>query len=83
MTIPSHICFSFNAEQVGVHALYQTLETYKNYNILFADFTWGAGGSTSVLTVQLCQELKTRYGNNPNMHLTCTDMPIEKVDEAL
>ena len=46
------------------------------------DITWGAGGLTSDLTTDLCCELATR-GMNPMMHLTCTNMPRDKVDEAL
>ncbi len=69
--------------QAGVTALYKTLETYQKYDILFADFTWGAGGSTGDLTLKLCQEIKAKFGINPNMHLTCTNMPSEKVDHAL
>lgn len=64
-------------------SLHKTLEAYKKYDVLFADFTWGAGGSTSDLTLELCQETKSRHDLNPNMHLTCTNMPIEKVDHAL
>ena len=46
------------------------------------DITWGAGGLSSDLTTDLCCELATR-GMNPMMHLTCTNMPRDKVDEAL
>lgn len=37
---------------------------------LYADVTWGAGGSTSDLTLDMCIKLKTDYGFEPNMHLT-------------
>lgn len=66
-----------------MNSLHKTLDNYKKYDVLFADMTWGAGGSTSELTVKLCQEIKNRHGMNPNMHLTCTNMHMEKVDEAL
>jgi methylenetetrahydrofolate reductase (NADPH) len=69
--------------EAGVTSLYKTIETYTKYDILFADFTWGAGGSTSDLTLKLCQDLKNRFNLNANMHLTCTNMPIEKVNHAL
>lgn len=36
--------------------------------------TWGAGGSTSDLTLELCIKMKEEYGMEPNMHLTwCVD----------
>jgi len=37
---------------------------------LYADVTWGAGGSTSDLTLDMCVKMKTEYGLTPNMHLT-------------
>lgn len=50
---------------------------------LFADFTWGAGGSTSDLTLDLCKKAKTEYNTNPNMHITCTNVDRNTIDEAL
>jgi len=55
----------------------------KELNPLFTDFTWGAGGSTSELTMQLCDHVKNQIGCVANMHLTCTNMAPEKVDQAL
>ena len=50
---------------------------------LFVDFTWGAGGSTADLTLELTLRAKNEHGLVPNMHLTCTNMPVEKIDNAL
>jgi 5,10-methylenetetrahydrofolate reductase len=50
---------------------------------LYADVTWGAGGSTSDLTLEMCIKLKESYGFEPNMHLTCTNMEESKVKVAL
>ena len=36
---------------------------------LYVDMTFGAGGSTSDLTLDLCKEAKAA-GLEPNMHLT-------------
>ncbi len=66
----------------GVESLYKCLEKLKVFNPRFADVTWGAGGSTSDLTVTLCEGIKER-GVVPNMHLTCTNQAKEKVDMAL
>lgn len=68
--------------QEGVDALYNHVNTLKDYNPLFADMTWGAGGSTATMTMDLCIELNKR-GLRVNMHLTCTNMDSKKVDEAL
>ena len=49
---------------------------------LFCDMTWGAGGSTSKLTLDLTFKLK-KVGLEPNMHLTCTNVAKADVVEAL
>jgi methylenetetrahydrofolate reductase (NADPH) len=68
--------------EVGVNKLYDVLEKLKVLNPLFADITWGAGGSTSELTLTIVDEIKKR-GLIPNMHLTCTNMDHDKVDNAI
>lgn len=68
----------------GVANLYNVIEKkLKDLNPLFADFTWGAGGSTSDLTLELCRHIKKELNLNPNMHLTCTNMDASKITEAL
>jgi methylenetetrahydrofolate reductase (NADPH) len=69
--------------EAGVTSLYNLGEKLKVYNPLFADVTWGAGGTTSDLTLELCTNLKNKSGLNPNMHLTCTNMEKQKVIDAL
>ncbi|KAJ5666322.1 Methylenetetrahydrofolate reductase 1 [Penicillium maclennaniae] len=49
----------------------------------FIDITWGAGGRHSDLTLEMVGVAQSVYGLETCMHLTCTDMPIEKVDNAL
>lgn len=56
-------------------------------NPLFTDMTWGAGGSTAELTMQLATHAH-QHGHVANMHLTCTNMekdgdPKKAVHEAL
>jgi len=67
----------------GVANLKKRMNRMKELNPLFMDFTWGAGGSTSDLTIQLCDFCKNESGVVANMHLTCTNMEKEKVDQAL
>jgi methylenetetrahydrofolate reductase (NADPH) len=50
---------------------------------LYADMTWGAGGSTSDLTLDLCKKIQHEFGLPANMHLTCTNMDESKITEAL
>lgn len=49
----------------------------------FIDVTWGAGGSRSDLTCEMVNTAQTIYGLETCMHLTCTDMAKQKVDDAL
>lgn len=67
----------------GVQNLYARLERMAQYKPLFIDVTWGAGGSTSALTTEICIHAFKYYGLETNMHLTCTNMPVEKIDAAL
>ena len=52
-------------------------------NPSFIDVTWGAGGSTSDLTLEICINSKKIYGLEACVHLTCTNMTKEKIDQAL
>mmetsp|Transcript_4082 Transcript_4082/g.7820 ORF Transcript_4082/g.7820 Transcript_4082/m.7820 type:complete len:338 (+) Transcript_4082:135-1148(+) len=69
--------------ETGVANLYKRLDNLKSIRPLYIDFTWGAGGSTSDLTLELTEQAQERFGYVANMHLTCTNMPREKLDNAL
>jgi methylenetetrahydrofolate reductase (NADPH) len=49
----------------------------------FIDVTWNAGGTSSDITIEICQIAQSVYGLETCMHLTCTNMPREKIDIAL
>ncbi|KAF8745457.1 hypothetical protein AX14_008888 [Amanita brunnescens Koide BX004] len=49
----------------------------------FIDITWNAGGRTSELTSEMVKTCQSLIGMETCMHLTCTNMPKEKVDIAL
>merc|ERR1740138_1842415 len=55
----------------------------KGLGPMFTDFTWGAGGSTSELTLQLTSAAKNEFGCVANMHLTCTNQKVEMAGDAL
>lgn len=65
----------------GVEGLYKRLWRMSQQKPLFSDVTWGAGGTTSDLTQQLCNNAM-QFGHNMNMHLTCTNMPAKLVYEV-
>lgn len=66
----------------GVENLIKRLPTFKEQQPLFVDFTWGAGGSTAETTVSISSTAQ-QLGLCTNMHLTCTNMTVEKVKFGL
>jgi len=74
--------------EAGVKNLYSRMERMKkSINPLFSDVTWGAGGSTAELTIEIAQKLRDT-GHVANMHMTCTNMekdgdPKKAVHSAL
>lgn len=67
----------------GLSNLYDRIERMADLGPEFVDITWNAGGRTSDLTAQLVKTVHTYMGLETCMHLTCTNMPREKVDTAL
>lgn len=84
-TKPGWFSFEFYPpkSEDGVTNLKNRILRMKNLGPLFVDFTWGAGGSTSELTLRLTSEAKNKLGCVSNMHLTCTNQHFSMVDEAL
>ena len=67
----------------GVQNLYDRMDRMHDLGPAFVDVTWGAGGSLSHLTCEMVNVAQTVYGLETCMHLTCTDMERQKVDDAL
>eukprot|EP00931_Biecheleriopsis_adriatica_P018962 TRINITY_DN13074_c0_g2_i1.p1 TRINITY_DN13074_c0_g2~~TRINITY_DN13074_c0_g2_i1.p1 ORF type:complete len:115 (+),score=35.27 TRINITY_DN13074_c0_g2_i1:58-402(+) len=67
----------------GVTNLRKRIVKMKALGPLFTDFTWGAGGSTSELTLKLTSAAKNEFGTVANMHLTCTNQSAEMTENAL
>eukprot|EP00996_Jenningsia_fusiforme_P001468 NODE_2349_length_1223_cov_40.385009_g2143_i0.p1 GENE.NODE_2349_length_1223_cov_40.385009_g2143_i0~~NODE_2349_length_1223_cov_40.385009_g2143_i0.p1 ORF type:complete len:307 (-),score=67.80 NODE_2349_length_1223_cov_40.385009_g2143_i0:131-1051(-) len=84
---PKEITVSFEyfppKTEKGVASLHSTISEMAKAKPLFMDVTWGAGGGTSELTLDLCTHIQTKVRQEANMHLTCTNMPREKIDVAL
>ncbi|PSC68978.1 5,10-methylenetetrahydrofolate reductase [Micractinium conductrix] len=49
----------------------------------FCDITWGAGGSTADVTLDVARSMQQEVGVETMMHLTCTNMPVDQLQEAL
>ena len=51
----------------GVEKLHKVIATMAKQDPLFMDFTWGAGGTTSELTLDLSKDSQTRHNVMVNM----------------
>ncbi|ETN46962.1 methylenetetrahydrofolate reductase [Cyphellophora europaea CBS 101466] len=67
----------------GVQNLYDRMDRMHDLGPAFIDITWGAGGRHSQLTCEMVSAAQAHYGLETCMHLTCTDMERDKLDEAL
>ncbi|EON97481.1 putative methylenetetrahydrofolate reductase 1 protein [Phaeoacremonium minimum UCRPA7] len=67
----------------GVQNLYDRMERMYHFGPKFIDITWGAGGRVAELTCEMVVQAQTYFGLETCMHLTCTDMGLEKVNDAL
>jgi len=68
---------------IGVQNLYSRLDRLSNLEPMFMDVTWGAGGTTADLTMEISSNAQNFTGCEVMMHLTCTNMSIEMIDKAL
>ncbi|XP_020684557.1 methylenetetrahydrofolate reductase 1 [Dendrobium catenatum] len=67
----------------GVENLFERMDRMVAHNPTFCDITWGAGGSTADLTLEIANRMQNIISVETMMHLTCTNMPVEKIDHAL
>lgn len=67
----------------GVQNLYDRADRMSRVEPLFCDVTWGAGGGTADLTLDLSGNIQKYLGLDVMMHLTCTNMPAGKVRDGL
>lgn len=82
-----HLTYSFEyfppKTAQGVQNLYDRIDRMHALGPAFIDVTWGAGGRLSQLTCEIVKVAQSVYGMETCMHLTCTDMEQEKIDNAL
>eukprot|EP00325_Prymnesiales_sp_UTEX-LB-985_P005989 CAMPEP_0174701084 /NCGR_PEP_ID=MMETSP1094-20130205/5828_1 /TAXON_ID=156173 /ORGANISM="Chrysochromulina brevifilum, Strain UTEX LB 985" /LENGTH=655 /DNA_ID=CAMNT_0015898677 /DNA_START=37 /DNA_END=2000 /DNA_ORIENTATION=- len=67
----------------AVAKLHKVIDHMSKQDPLFMDFTWGAGGSTSEVTLDLSTASQKQHDVMVNMHLTCTNQTVEKTNEGL
>jgi len=67
----------------GVQNLYERMDRMIQLGPEFVDCTWGAGGSTSTLTLEISAFAQKFCGVDTMMHMTCTNMKVEELTNSL
>lgn len=82
---PATFSFEFFVPKTtqGVQNLYDRMDRMYDLNPIFIDITWNAGGRSSTLTNEMVYTAQSTLGLETCMHLTCTNMDVKFIDEAL
>lgn len=82
---PATFSFEFFVPKTsqGVQNLYDRMDRMYDLNPVFIDITWNAGGRSSSLTNEMVYTAQSALGLETCMHLTCTNMSVSLIDEAL
>ena len=67
----------------GLDNLYNRIDRMASLQPAYIDITWGAGGSTSNKTLEMCKTIQKYFGLEVMMHLTCTNMQVSSIKEVL
>lgn len=67
----------------GDLSLYEKLERLAKFKPAFVSCTYGAGGSTSKRTVEICKNVQSNYGIPATSHFTCVGSTVAQLEEWL
>ena len=67
----------------GLDNLYSRIDRMASLQPAYIDITWGAGGSTSNKTLEMCKTIQKYFGLEVMMHLTCTNMQVSSIKKVL
>ncbi len=70
-------------DREGVDRLFETVQRLKAYDPAYVSVTYGAGGSTRALTVELVCRIKREVGLEAMAHLTCVGASRAEIGEVL
>jgi methylenetetrahydrofolate reductase (NADPH) len=70
-------------DQAGVDRLFETVARLQAYEPAYVSVTYGAGGSTRRLTVDLVTRIKREVGLEAMAHLTCVGATREEISSVL
>jgi len=74
---------SVNVEPQGVENLLERQERMVAHAPVFCDITWGAGGTTAGVTLDIASKMQNQICVDTMMHLTCTNITVDTLESAL
>jgi len=84
---PNRVVFSFEFSSPKtedlVDNLFEIMDRMVAHNPSFCDITWRAGGTTADQTLKIANKMLNIICVETMMHLTCTNMPVDKIDHTL
>jgi methylenetetrahydrofolate reductase (NADPH) len=85
--VPGRPAYSFEffppKDDAGTELLFQTVAALRDYAPTYVSVTYGAGGSTRKLTLDLVERIKRETGIETMAHLTCVGATREEIGEVL
>ena len=69
--------------EAGVENCFERMDRMARTNPLFCDITWGAGGTTAELTLDMASRMQNEVCVETMMHLTCTNRKVDMIKHAL
>jgi methylenetetrahydrofolate reductase (NADPH) len=70
-------------DEAGVAQLFETVRHLKSYAPTYVSVTWGAGGSTRRLTIDLVRRIQQETGIDAMAHLTCVGATRDDIRDVL
>lgn len=70
-------------DEAGVEQLFATVRDLKPYAPTYVSVTWGAGGSTRRLTIDLVRRIQREVGIDAMAHLTCVGATRSDIKDVL
>jgi methylenetetrahydrofolate reductase (NADPH) len=67
----------------GVERLFQTIADLESFSPAYVSVTYGAGGSTQSLTVDLVRRIQAETGLDAMAHLTCVGATVSELSQVL
>jgi methylenetetrahydrofolate reductase (NADPH) len=70
-------------DEIKIKEMFKTIDALKKYNPDFISVTYGAGGSTRELTLEISEQIQKKYKVPVMHHLTCITHTTEQLKNAI